>query len=247
MYNESIQQGCDKMLKICLCDDNKVHIQKITSIIHNELTSRNISYSLREYTSLDKLNEILDKNNFRFDLVLLDIDFGQETSIPIAKKINQVSPGSYIIYVSNYLSYVKDIFETDFIYYILKDELEERFPYALDKTLSYLQKYPKLKIQKKNKMFILNQDEIMYFERDLRVTHIVCKNQRLTITERLDDLISRLDNKHFVRCHRSYIINIRYLQEYSYNSLVMKNDYTIPVSRRYQNELKSFLLDYNDE
>lgn len=235
------------MLKICLCDDNKIHIQRITSIIHNELTSRNISYSLREYTSLDKLNELLDKNNFRFDLVLLDVDFGDNTSIPIAKKINQVSPGSYIIYVSNYLSYVKDIFETDFIYYILKDELEERFPLALDKTLTYLQNYPKLKIQKKNKMFILNQDEIMYFERDLRVTHIICKDQRLTITERLDDLISRLDNKHFIRCHRSYIINIRYLHEYSYNSLVMKNDYTIPVSRRYQNELKRFLLDYNDE
>jgi len=230
-----------------LCDDNKTHIQRISSVIFNELNNRDISYSLHEYNSLNKLYEMLEKNNFRYDLVLLDINFDGQTSIPLAKKINLVSPGSYIIYISNYLTYVRDIFETDFIYYILKDELEERFPQALDKTLAYLKKYPKLKIQKKNRMFLLNQEEIMYFERDLRVTHIICINQKITITERLEDLLARLDQKHFIRCHRSYIINIRFLQEYSYNSLIMKNDYTIPISRRYQNQLKSFLLDYNEE
>ena len=247
MYDDINIQGRGKMLKICLCDDNPIHMQKTTSIIYKELSSRDISYSLHEYSTLEQLNEILDKNTFRFDLVLLDVDFNGKTSIPLAKKINKISPGSYIIYISNYLTYVKDIFDTDFIYYIIKDELETRFPNALDKTLSFLENQPKLKIQKKNKIYILNQNDIMYFERDLRVTHIVLKDRTITITERLDDLIDRLDLKHFIRCHRSYIVNVLYLHEYSYNSLIMKNDYTIPISRKYQNEMKAFLLNYNEE
>lgn len=235
------------MIKICLCDDNPTHLQYITSIIHKELTARNLSYSINEYNSLEQLNELLDKNNFYYDLVLLDIDFNGETSIPLAKKINSISPGSYIIYVSNYLNYVKDVFDTEFIYYIVKDELEERFSKALDKTLSYLKEQPKLLIQKKNKVYLLNQHEIIYLERDLRVTHIICQNQTVTITDRLEDLITKLDPNHFIRCHRSYIINIQYLQEYSYNSLLMKKDYTIPVSRKYQTNIKNFLLDINKE
>ena len=155
MYNDINIQGRGKMLKICLCDDNPIHMQKTTSIIYKELSSRDISYSLHEYSTLEQLNEILDKNTFRFDLVLLDVDFNGKTSIPLAKKINKISPGSYIIYISNYLTYVKDIFDTDFIYYIIKDELETRFPNALDKTLSFLENQPKLKIQKKNKIFIV--------------------------------------------------------------------------------------------
>lgn len=235
------------MIKICLCDDNPTHLQHIASIIDKEFANRNLSYTINEYNSLDQLNELLDKNNFHFDLVLLDIDFNGETSIPLAKRINKVSSGSYIIYISNYLNYVKDVFDTDFIYYIVKDELEERFSKALDKTLSYLKEQPNLLIQKKNKVYLLNQNEIIYLERDLRVTHIICENQTVTITDRLEDLITKLDSHHFIRCHRSYIINIKYLQEYSYNTLLMKNDYTIPVSRKYQNNIKTFLLDINKE
>lgn len=235
------------MLKICLCDDNPTHLQQITSIIHKELDSRNLSYTINEFNSLKQLDDLLTKNTFRYDLVLLDIDFNGETSIPLAKKINSISPGSYIIYVSNYLNYVKDVFDTEFIYYIVKDELEERFSKALDKTLSYLENQPKLLIQKKNKMYLINQHEIIYLERDLRVTHIICKNQILTVSDRLEDLIEKLDSHHFIRCHRSYIINVQYLQEYSYNSLLMKNEYTIPISRKYQNDLKNFLLDTNIE
>lgn len=235
------------LLKICLCDDNSMHLEYITSTIQNELNSRGINYSLQEFNSLKVLQTMLDKKEFIFDLVLLDIDFNGETSIPLAKKINEVSPGSYIIYISNYLDYVKEVFDTNFLYYIVKDELEEKFPKALDKTLAYLETNPKLTIQKKNKIYILNQHEIMYLERDLRVTHIVCKDSKITIPDRLEDLIEKLDSHHFIRCHRSYIINTQYLQEYSHSSVVMRDNYSIPVSRRYQSDIKKFLINYNNE
>lgn len=233
------------MLRVCLCEDNIAHSQKIASILFQELDKRNVSYSLHEYHKLNKLDKLLDKDKFRFDLILLDIDFDGKTSIPLAKKINKLYPQCYIIYISNYLDYVKDIFDTSFVYYILKDELEERFPHAIEKTLHQLQIQPKLKIQKKGKIFLLNQGDILYFERDIRVTHIILEDDTLTITEKLESIINRLNPDHFIRCHRSYIVNTSYIQEYSIDSITMKNGYSIPVSRRYRNDLKDFIL--NDD
>lgn len=55
------------------------------------------------------------------------------------------------------------------------------------------------------------------------------------------------DYKNIVRCHKSYIINTRYISEYSGNARgylikTTKTDFNIPISRRFsKNDLKDFL------
>ncbi len=75
-----------------------------------------------------------------------------------------------------------------------------------------------------------------------RVLFIRADNKKSTIL--LDDLRSfetnhmlkwyqeRLPKKTFFRCHRSYIINCQHIDSYSWNVIIIKTKFLIPISRQ---------------
>lgn len=230
------------MFRICVYNSHAMQLKSISSYIYEEMNFKNMSYSIHEYSSLKDINDKLDKQQLNFDLIIMSIDDNEEKCIDTVKRINELSHGSEVIYLAQDINRVKNIFETEFLYFIIIDEFKARFYKALNKMLQGSRNIPKLKIRKKKQTIILKQPDILYLERNLRVTNVVCKNITYTINDKLDDIINQLDPTHFVRCHRSYIVNSLHIQSYNHDSISMYNNYTIPISRRYQNDIKTFLL-----
>lgn len=52
----------------------------------------------------------------------------------------------------------------------------------------------------------------------------------------MDDVMSRLDN-HFIRCHNSYIVNLKYVSVLSRTTLTIEQR-KIPVSRQYSKAVR---------
>ena len=80
--------------------------------------------------------------------------------------------------------------------------------------------------------------QVLYAEARERKTHVI--TQELTGTHRLalNELEYLLPKDDFIRCHRSYIVNVRHIREiyadsHSALTLLMKNGARIPVSQSY--------------
>lgn len=83
-----------------------------------------------------------------------------------------------MVYVSDGFHHVMDAYETKHIYYILKEKFEEKLPCIMDKAIRQLKVCgsKEMAFQCHGGVIVrLKLDEIMYFERNIRVTYIVTK------------------------------------------------------------------------
>jgi len=60
---------------------------------------------------------------------------------------------------------------------------------------------------------------------------------------RLDDLCEQLkDYEQFVRCHRSYLINMEHVEHYEYDNVVMKDKTRLSISKANRKKVRERLL-----
>jgi len=64
--------------------------------------------------------------------------------------------------------------------------------------------------------------------------------------DRIENLERRLDGR-FFRCHRSFLINLKYLKSYKNKTAYMENGKEIPVSRLRSKEFSGVILQYMKE
>ena len=77
----------------------------------------------------DVINQKLE-----FDILLLDIELGKENGIDLALKVNEVTPYTQIIYITAYMQYVSDVYQSKHTYFIDKEKLDKYLPSAIKKA-----------------------------------------------------------------------------------------------------------------
>jgi two-component system LytT family response regulator len=166
--------------------------------------------------------------------------------------------------VSAFDQYAVQAFEINALDYLLKPVAEERFSLALER---YMKKFSAgqenlnmvLHQKKKNSgylnrvvlkdgtdILILGVKDILCFEAADDYVKIHIEKEYYLKNDRLQHFEESLDPQHFVRIHRSYIINIAFLKSletYSKESklAVLKNDLQLPISRNGYKKLKEAL------
>jgi len=220
---------------IAIVEDNQFHLEIIEDKISKIL---DIPYELKHYLNAQDYIEDL-KRDIPFDIVLLDIDLGEVSGIFLGNETNQICPYAQIIYVSSYENFMSDVYETQHIYFINKKQIDKYLPLALEKAINNIHKIKSqiLFISWKKRNFQIVQKNIIYIERKRRVTHIVTENFTYQTTDKINDILSQLNN-HFVRCHNSYIVNLNYLAVIQKYDILLQNGIVIPVSRSHARMMK---------
>lgn len=227
------------MLKIALCEDNKIQHNQIVSFIETISMPKHTLDSF--YKGNDLFTSIQEATNNKepYDIVIMDIDLPDGNGIKFSKKINIFSPHTIIIYMTSYEDYVSDVYDTNHIYFILKKNYQKYLPHALSLAYEILNKERRASLKifwNKEESNILLKD-IFYMERKLRTTFIVTPTHTYSTSEKLEDLLKRLGET-FAMSHRSYIINLKMVQEISKDSALLVDGTSIPISRSYYKALK---------
>ena len=58
----------------------------------------------------------------------------------------------------------------------------------------------------------------------------------------MDEIEKQLNKEIFWRIHKSYIINNRYIKEFSATEIELENAIKLPISRTYREEIKKKIL-----
>lgn len=105
----------------------------------------------------------------------------------------------------------------------------------------------KIAVWKENSIVLLDLSTILYFTMDRKKVVVHTKDGTFDSNSSLEDLEGKLFNRGFFRCHRSFIINMDYVDKIVpwFNSTYMmklKAEVAqIPVSRHYAKRLRSLL------
>lgn len=229
------------MLKIGVLDDNVEHLDDIYAHIVKSLDKRGLSYHIDKAQDLSFYKDLLEKEQFDYDVLFWDIQLETETTLPLARDIFELYPHIQMIYVTNYNQYIKDVFQSHVSYFIDKNDLEEKMDDIIDKIMNVLF-HQKLLIKNKDSVHMVNMHHVMYIERKLRVSYIYEKENRCYRSrEKLSEFMCKLNHK-FIRTHNSFIVNVDYIETMTRTSVYLTNGMVIPVSRQYYQKLKERLF-----
>lgn len=78
----------------------------------------------------------------------------------------------------------------------------------------------------------LRYNEILFIESFGRKCEITTINEILTVNENISSIQNRLSGNRFIRCHRSYIINLKSIIRLEKNYAILSNEKSVPINRQ---------------
>lgn len=228
-------------MKIAVCDDDKA----ILSVTKNTLESycRDGNTTVVNFNKPEALLAYVQSEHP--DVVFMDIELGKTNGIEVVKKLLELSRDTQIVYYTNYINYATEVYETKHCWYLLKSELKRRLPDIIKKIEERLaEKKEKLVITKSGSANIIEAEKIVYVERANRITLIHTVEEEMQTRETLNEIHDRLNHVRFVRCHKSYIVNLSYINIYNRLHFQLYNGETIPISRQNIEKVRTAFLDW---
>lgn len=227
------------MMQIVILNENPGEV----ALIEESVLQFDESFEVSSFDSIETFEQ--NFNHFHdYTIFILDLQLDNQSTIHEAREINQRFKGAQIIYISNDIKYLSDIYQTSHCFYINIKELETYLPLALKKATNLIRNSQNnIKITIRNKMIIIALNEIKYFERDLRRTIIHLRNKNYYTYENFKTYLQKIPDN-FFECHRSFIVNFNEVQQYQRNRFILKDGTVIPISRSHEKKAKEAFGSY---
>jgi DNA-binding LytR/AlgR family response regulator len=184
-----------------------------------------------------------------YDAVLMDIDWEQsKTGLDAAEEICKRRPETKIIYVTGYSDkYSQHIFlrKANLSGFIAKPVDIEILKANLRKVADAIPfgDEPSLVVRRHGALLSVPFREIYSIESYKHSVTIHSARESVVSYGKLDELIRALPAE-FYRCHKSYVVNMRQIQRFQADEILLKDGKTVPVSRSKYNETKEAYLNF---
>ena len=192
--------------------------------------------------------EFMDEN--QVDLIVLDIQMPDLTGIEFARSLEN---GPKLIFTTAYEKYALEGFRVNAVDYLLKPFNYEEFLKAAQKAkkLFDMEMQVPSTIEVNNQFLFLkseykirriNFNDILYIEglKDYVKVYLSGQDKPILSLNTIKVLEQKLPEEHFMRVHRSYIVNLDKIDTIERGRIVFGKVY-IPVSDQYKDKFQQFL------
>lgn len=223
------------MIRIAVCEDNKNDLAHL----HRVFSQTEILCDITEYEDAESLLYDVETCSQKFDLFLLDIYLPGLNGIEAARRIRAQNKYALLIFLSTSDDFYREAFDLYAFHYLLKPVRKAALSEALRKASVILNRPEEtLRITFNGQDTILRQANIVYVSSSNHVLRFhMHDGVEHTSYGKLDELQPQLADNLFVRCHKSFIVNIRHVTKLTKEGFYIE-DTLIPISRTYAAEAK---------
>ncbi|MCR5624189.1 MAG: LytTR family DNA-binding domain-containing protein [Lachnospiraceae bacterium] len=229
------------MLHVGICDDNQNTRMTVKETVLNVLFEYgDVEFSL--FSSGDELIDAVEDGDFNCELLFLDINMPGISGLEVAKRLRELGTDVDIIFLTVSKEYVFEGYTYRAFSYLLKSSGIKRFK---EEVLRYISEKSELSnclhvtVNNRKERIMLNR--VYYFEGEGRKVNIYqSTNEEMSFYAKMGDLETMLTDFGFIRCHQSYLVNMKYITSFTKSELVV-NGIPIPISRRYQDVVSAKL------
>lgn len=230
------------MIEIVLCEDQIQHQKTIEKFLKEILGENNIEYNLKMCKSGEELLNNYPKN---VDIFILDIQMEKINGMDVARKIREIDKNKpEIIFTTSLVEYIQEGYEVRAYRYLLKpikyEDLKKHILSCIDEVINKKDKF--ILIENKNETYKIKIEEITYIEiqrKDMSI-HTESKIYKTKMT--MDKIEKELKNYNFYRCHKSFLVNIDYVENIKQYVAILDNKEEVPVSRHRFKDFKHKFL-----
>lgn len=217
--------------KIAIVDDEAEQIKKVREIVKTWAGGNGYMIEIREFSSAEQMlfAYVGEKD---FDILLLDIEMRALSGIDLARQIRADNEAVQIIFITGYPDFISEGYDLAALHYLMKPIVSTKLCEVLDRAIKNLHKTEHTVILNADGESIrLAVEQIRYIE---AFAHYVDIHTAVETTE-IRSSITELElmfGEEFVRCHRSYLVNLRYIARITKSEVILDDGTAVPLSRR---------------
>ena len=234
----------DTRLHIAVCDDEREDLRQITDMTREIMEEEGMDCAIFGFESCSSLHAAI-QGGAQFHILLLDVMMEGLDGMALAAVLREQGNDTAIIFISANRDMALQGYEVSAARYLAKPL---RRPMLREALLYCCKMYcgkkeillPTAKGQRR-----ISLSDILYVEAMRRVTYLALADRPEEIALKFSDLSALLPERHFILCHRSYLVNLKHIGYVRSREIELTNGEVLPVSKYRLEELKKRLVDYN--
>lgn len=205
--------------KIVICDDVEEEGKELAALAGEYYKEK---AEILLCANGDELEKILGKGDI--DIIFLDIEMPGENGIEIKNRLEAERVESYIVFVTAHMDFMQEAFGRNVVGYIEKPPEKEKFYKVLMRIDSSESQNRIIEVETVlGEIKKIQLDHIRYIEADKIYSFIHIEDERILVCKGLNKWEEELKEEYFVRIHRSYLVNLRYVDRIKGRQVYMKN------------------------
>lgn len=219
---------------IGICDDENVMREAEEKICRSII--QNYGDDIVQIETLSDGKEVLEGE---YDILILDIEMEDVDGIAVKNYFQNRKKDTIIIFVTSHDEMMSQAFGVNVMGFVTKKYLDSQLPVMLDNAIKRVINTVNIDgIDSRNICYI--QAEHVY-----NILHLK-DNSEMSVRRSSTELESVLVGVGFVRVHRTYIVNMAYVDKIKDKTIVVNGD-EIPVSSRLKSKIKKEYSQYCKE
>jgi two-component system, LytTR family, response regulator LytT len=219
-------------MNVALCDDEAPELETLRLLVGRYGQGKNLSLSLRCFQSGEELLAAIAQGQ-SFDIIFLDVIMGSSNGVDIARRLRELRQECSIIFATNSREFAIEGYGVRALQYLLKPidaaALADALDLAMEAQAAMVPKAVLIKTRQGSHSIPL--ERILFAESDARVITLhVQAQEELRFYERLDNFELQCQDDRFLRCHKSFLVNLDHVRSIAHGSIIMEAGQTVPVS-----------------
>jgi len=234
------------MFEVFVCDDDTTITEFLKFFILKHFGE---DYKVVTMNRCQELIGMVEMNEHVPDILIMDINLKDGNGIETVKHLQGLYPKMKVIYLTGIVHYATAIFETNPAYFLVKPVNENHLCDAIAKVSREIEfdKSDSIVVKTNGSEIILYRREIMYVESQGRKLLLYMADGRKSeIYEKMDSIEKQLGAT-FVRSHKSFLINMKYITERTNKEFFLSDGKVLPISKPNLKEAKIKFISYLGE
>ena len=230
------------MIKIAIVEDERAYVMQLQEYLDKYEQEHGEAFEITIYADGD---EIVHKYKSQFDIILMDVEMKFMDGMSAAEEIRKIDTEVVIIFITNMPQYAIRGYAVDALDYVLKPVSYFAFSQRLNRAIGRMKKREKktLLMSIKGGTVRIDVANVYYIESQ---GHTLIFHTASGVYEgpgKMKDMEEQLQEAHFFRANKGYLINLEYVEEVKDGYAIVKKDKLI-LSRARKKEFLEALTHY---
>jgi DNA-binding LytR/AlgR family response regulator len=232
------------MLRIAIVDDSPDDSAALHALVADYFKSNDQTCMIHIYNApLDFI-----RSTDHHDIVFMDIRMDKLDGLEVARIMRKINTDSVLVFVTAMAQLAIKGYEVDALDFIVKPADQGSINYVLTKALTRLENTSStiFALKTADGIVSLSSNDITYVEVfDHNLAYHTTKGN-YEVRGRLSDVIQKLDQKRFIMCNRSFVVNLRYVSSACSEYLVVDGK-KVYISKSHSKEIMKHFSNFLGE
>lgn len=227
-------------MHIVICDDSARDRKSLCRALQTCLAENGLSAEIDSIEDGVFLIAMEPELLCEVELFFLDIYMERSNGFDVARTLRTRGVAAPIVFLTSSPDFAVQSYEVQAFSYLLKPVPKGKLKALMQR---FLQGYRPRSIFFAGRLFV--QEDIVFVESDLKnVTLHLRDGTSARVREKLDTVEQRLKGSSFLRCHQSYLVNLRYVCGLENETFITSLDRPVLIRKRDFPELRKRYYDY---